>query len=168
VAPFERLGAGTPARGAVWFVPVPITETLLVTGRAPGVTVVPMREAFQSDQAPEPGGSYSQGIAAGDLFFTAGMGPIDPATGQVVGETIEEQTAQVLDNLEAILAAAGLGWGDVVKVTTHLQELHRDFAGYDKVYRSRLVEPFPVRTTVGSQLMNILVELDVVAVRPSR
>lgn len=122
-----------------------------------------MREAFTSDQAPKPGGSYSQAIAAGGLFFTAGFGPIDPGTGKIVGETIEEQTAQVLDNVEAALAAGGLGFGDVVKVTTHLQELHRDFAGYDQVYRSRLVEPYPVRTTVGSQLMNILVEIDVVA-----
>ncbi|WP_152360974.1 RidA family protein [Microlunatus speluncae] len=125
-----------------------------------------MREAFQTDLAAKPGGSYSQGIAAGGFFYTAGVGPVDPASGQVVGETIEEQTARVLDNLEAILGSAGLGWGDVVKVTTHLQELHRDFAGYDQVYRSRLVEPFPVRTTVGSQVMNILVEIDVVAVRP--
>ena len=127
-----------------------------------------MREAFQTDQAPKPGGSYSQGISAGGFFYTAGLGPVDPATGEIVGETVEEQTAQVLDNLEAILASAGLGWADVVKVTTHLQELHRDFAGYDKIYRSRLVEPYPVRTTVGSQLMNILVEIDVVAVRPAQ
>ena len=125
-----------------------------------------MRKAVTSESAPPPGGSYSQAISTGALFFTAGMGPVDPATGLTVGESIEEQTAQVLDNLEAILAADGLSFADVVKVTTHLQELHRDFAGYDAVYRSRFVQPFPVRTTVGSQLMNILVEIDVVAVRP--
>lgn len=125
-----------------------------------------MRQALHSAQAPPPGGSYSQAIATDQLLFTAGMGPVDPQTGQVVGVTIEEQTAQVLDNLEAILAADGLGFADVVKVTTHLQELHRDFAGYDSVYRERMVEPYPVRTTVGSQLMDILVEIDVVAVRP--
>ncbi|MCW2806008.1 MAG: hypothetical protein JWN06_4225 [Propionibacteriaceae bacterium] len=125
-----------------------------------------MRQAVHSDQAPRPGGSYSQAIATGQLFFSAGMGPVDPATGLTVGHTIEEQTAQVLENLEAVLAADGLTLADVVKVTTHLQELKRDFAGYDAVYRSRMVEPYPVRTTVGSQLMNILVEIDVVAVRP--
>lgn len=129
-----------------------------------------MRQVFTSAAAPKPGGSYSQAIGTGDqpgsLVFTAGMGPISPETGEVVGSTIEEQTAQVLDNLEAILAEAGLGFADVVKVTTHLEELKRDFGGYDSVYRSRFVDPFPVRTTVGSDLMNILVEIDVVAVRP--
>nr|WP_294692625.1 Rid family hydrolase [uncultured Friedmanniella sp.] len=125
-----------------------------------------MRQAFSSDSAPRPGGSYSQVMQAGSLVFTAGMGPASPATGEIVGTTIEEQTAQVLDNLEAALSAAGLGLADVVKVTTHLAELKRDFAGYDAVYRSRMVEPYPVRTTVGSQLMNMLVEIDVVAVVP--
>ncbi len=125
-----------------------------------------MRQAFSSDSAPRPAGSYSQVMQAGSLVFTAGMGPANPTTGEIVGATIEEQTAQVLDNLEAALSAAGLGLADVVKVTTHLAELQRDFAGYDAVYRSRMVEPYPVRTTVGSQLMNILVEIDVVALLP--
>lgn len=125
-----------------------------------------MRQAFSSDSAPRPGGSYSQVVQAGELLFTAGMGPTDPVTGAVVGATVEEQTAQVLDNLAAALAAAGAGLEDVVKVTTHLAELERDFAGYDRVYRARMVEPYPARTTVGSQLMGFLVEIDVVAVRP--
>jgi len=126
-----------------------------------------MRKVVTSEEAPQPGGSYSQGIATEQLFFSAGMGPVDPATGVKVGTSIEEQTAQVLDNLQAVLAADGLTFADVVKVTTHLQELKRDFAGYDTVYRSRMLQPFPVRTTVGSQLMDILVEIDVVAVRPT-
>jgi 2-iminobutanoate/2-iminopropanoate deaminase len=125
-----------------------------------------MRQAFSSESAPRPGGSYSQVMQAGSLVFTAGMGPTSPATGQPVGTTIEEQTAQVLNNLAAALAAAGCGLADVVKVTTHLAELERDFAGYDAVYRSRMVQPYPVRTTVGSQLMGILVEIDVVAAVP--
>ncbi|GAA2093090.1 RidA family protein [Microlunatus panaciterrae] len=124
-----------------------------------------MRTVLQSDQAPKPGGSYSQAIAAGPFLFTAGMGPQDPETGKVVGETIEEQTAQVLANLQAILAADGLTFADVVKVTTHLQDVERDFAGYDAVYRTVLTEPYPVRTTVGSTLLGILVEIDVVAYR---
>ena len=70
-----------------------------------------------------PRGSYSQVIRAGSLVFTAGFGPVDPATEQNVGDTIEEQTARVLDNLEAALAAAGCGLRDVVKVTTHLAHL---------------------------------------------
>ena len=125
-----------------------------------------MRKVFTSDSAPQPRGSYSQVIRAGSLVFTAGFGPVDPATEQNIGDTIEEQTARVLDNVEAALAAAGCGLRDVVKVTAHLADLKRDFAGYDAVYRSRMVAPFPVRTTVGSQLMDILVEIDVVAVVP--
>jgi len=124
-----------------------------------------MPEAFQSERAPRPGGSYSQAIGAGPFVFTAGMGPQDPASGQVIGETIEQQTSQVLRNLQGILAEAGLTFADVVKVTTHLQHLERDFAGYDSVYRTVMSEPFPVRTTVGSSLMGILVEIDVVAYR---
>ena len=125
-----------------------------------------MRQVFTSDSAPQPRGSYSQVIRAGSLVFTAGFGPIDPASGRCVGDTIGEQTARVLDNLEAALADAGCGLRDVVKVTTHLAHLERDFAGYDAVYRSRMVPPYPVRTTVGSTLMDILVEIDVVAVVP--
>jgi enamine deaminase RidA (YjgF/YER057c/UK114 family) len=73
------------------------------------------------------------------------------------------QTAQVLRNVGAVLAAQGLSFRDVVKVTAHLQHLKRDFAAYDAVYREFFEEPFPVRTTVGSDLMDILVEIDVVA-----
>ena len=125
-----------------------------------------MRQPFVSAAAPRPGGSYSQVMRAGDLVFTAGMGPVDPESGQTVGTSVEEQTAQVLDNLEAALAAAGCSLADVVKVTTHLAEVHRDFAGYDAVYRERMPEPYPVRTTVGSTLLDILVEIDVVALVP--
>jgi enamine deaminase RidA (YjgF/YER057c/UK114 family) len=90
------------------------------------------------------------------------MGPIDPASGKVVEGDITVQTRQVLRNLEAILKTKGATFAQVVKVTTHLQELHRDFAGYDQAYREFLSAPFPVRTTVGSDLMNILVEIDFV------
>jgi 2-iminobutanoate/2-iminopropanoate deaminase len=91
------------------------------------------KQEIRTGNAPAPGGTYSQGLVVGDFLYTAGMGPIDPGT------------------------------GDVVKATVHLQELHRDFAAYDAVYRSYFRPPFPVRTTVGSDLMNILVEIDLVA-----
>jgi len=121
---------------------------------------------IRTDAAPIPAGAYSQGIAAGEFVFTAGQGPIDPATGEVVGEDVATQTRRTLDNITAILAVDGLGLEHVVKVTAHLQELTRDFAAYDAVYREYFTEPYPVRTTVGSDLMNILVEIDVVARRP--
>lgn len=90
------------------------------------------------------------------------MGPVDPATGKIVDGGIAEQTRQTLTNLQAILAERGATMDQVIKVTSHLQDVLNDFAGYDAVYREFFKEPFPVRTTVGSQLANILVEIDLV------
>lgn len=109
-----------------------------------------------------PMGAYSQGLRAGDFIFVSGQGPIDPATGKIVGETIEEQTARTLDNLKAILEAGGATMADVVKVTAHLTDLS-NFAAYNKVYATYFPDPKPVRTTVGSQLLGMLVEIDAVA-----
>ena len=122
------------------------------------------REQIDTSSAPRPGGAYSQGIVAGGFLYTSGLGPQDPATGRVAGETIEEQTAQVMRNVAAVLSARGLDFGHVVKTTVHLQHLHRDFPGFNTTYQQFLVEPYPVRTTVGSDLANILVEIDVVAI----
>ncbi|MGA8113356.1 MAG: Rid family detoxifying hydrolase [Actinocatenispora sp.] len=121
------------------------------------------RTEIRTENAPAPAGSYSQGLRAGDFVYTAGMGPIDPATGTVVGDDVAAQTRQVMTNLAAILAKEGLGFEHVVKATVHLEELHRDFAAFDEVYREYVSAPFPVRTTVGSRLNNILVEIDFVA-----
>lgn len=122
------------------------------------------RTEVRTAGAPRPAGAYSQGIAAGGLLFTAGLGPQDPETGKVAGTTIEEQTEQVMRNLQAVLAASGLDFSHVAKVTVHLQHLHRDFKGFNQVYEQYMVAPYPVRTTVGSDLANILVEIDVIAV----
>jgi 2-iminobutanoate/2-iminopropanoate deaminase len=121
--------------------------------------------ALRTDSAPAPVGAYSQAITNGNLLFTSGMGPLEPGTGRVIGEDVASQTATVLDHLEAVLAEVGMGLADVVKATVHLQNLNRDFAEFDRVYRARMVEPFPARTTVGSTLNNILVEIDFVALR---
>jgi enamine deaminase RidA (YjgF/YER057c/UK114 family) len=112
--------------------------------------------------APAPGGAYSHGVAAAGLLWTSGFGPQDPVTGEMP-EGIHDQTVAVLRNVAAVLATHGLDLSDVVKVTTHLQHLERDFAGYDAAYRTLLSPPFPTRTTVGSDLQGILVEIDVVA-----
>lgn len=122
------------------------------------------RIQIETSEAPRPGGAYSQGIVAGGLLHTAGIGPQDPSTGLVIGTTIEEQTGQVMRNLRAVLAARGLDFASVVKVTVHLNDLSRDFQGFNAIYREFLVEPYPVRTTVGSTLANILVEIDLIAV----
>jgi 2-iminobutanoate/2-iminopropanoate deaminase len=109
-----------------------------------------------------PIGAYSQGLHVGDFIFVSGQGPLDPVTGQVVGKTVEEQTARVLENIRAILEAGGATMADVVKVTAHLSDLAL-FERYNKVYATYFPDPKPTRTTVGSQLLGILVEIDAIA-----
>jgi 2-iminobutanoate/2-iminopropanoate deaminase len=109
-----------------------------------------------------PIGAYSQGLRAGDFIFVSGQGPLDPVTGQIVGETVEEQTARVLENIKAILETGGATMADVVKVTAHLSDLSL-FERYNKVYATYFPDPKPTRTTVGSQLLGILVEIDAIA-----
>jgi 2-iminobutanoate/2-iminopropanoate deaminase len=113
--------------------------------------------------APPPGGHYSQGIVAGPFVFVAGQGPLDVTT-DTVPEGIAAQTDQVLRNLDAILQGAGCSLADVVKVTAHLADLN-DFDAFNEAYGAHFVEPLPVRTTVGSRLKGILVEIDVIAYR---
>jgi 2-iminobutanoate/2-iminopropanoate deaminase len=109
-----------------------------------------------------PIGAYSQGLRVGDFVFVSGQGPLDPETGQIVGTTIEEQTARVLENIKAILAAGGATMADVVKVSAHLSDLSL-FERYNKIYAGYFPDPKPTRTTVGSQLLGILVEIDAIA-----
>ena len=109
-----------------------------------------------------PVGAYSQGLRVGDFIFVSGQGPLDPETGQIVGTTVEEQTARVLENIRAILAAGGATLADVVKVTAHLSDLSL-FERYNKVYATYFPDPKPTRTTVGSQLPGILIEIDAIA-----
>ena len=125
------------------------------------------KNAVTSPQLPEPAGPYSHVVEVNDVVFTAGFGPQDPSTGQFAKD-VTEQTEQVISNLEAALEAVGLTLSDVVKTTVHLQHLDRDFAAYNEVYARRFPEPYPVRTTVGSTLAGILVEIDAVAIRSER
>jgi len=119
-------------------------------------------EFFIAQNVPKPRGAYSHGAVATGILYTCGMGPADPATEKTVEGDITAQTRQVFKNLQAILAEKNANFSQVLKVTTHQQDVHRDFAAYDAVCREFLTEPFPVRTTVGSELMNILVEIDLV------
>ena len=124
-----------------------------------------MKEKIVTNHAPTPTSPYSQGIRCGNFIFVSGQGPGDPETGAIIGETIEEQTRATLNNVKAILEAAGASMEHVVKVTAHLNDL-ADFQGYNKVYKEFFSEPYPARTTVGSQLLGIKVEIDVIAVLP--
>ena len=123
------------------------------------------KRAITTQDAPTPVGPYSQGIVSKGFLYTAGFGPQDPATG-VVPEGVAEQTRQVLCNIVAVLSEAGAGLDDVVKSTVHLQHLKRDFAEYNAAYAEFFSAPYPVRTTVGSDLNEILVEIDVVVALP--
>ena len=120
------------------------------------------KQLIMPENGPRPGGAYSPGLRVGDFIFVAGQVPIDPATGQVAGDTIEEQTARVLENIKAILEAGGATMADVVKATVHLSDLSL-FPRYNAVYAGYFPDPKPVRTTVGSQLLDVLVEIDVIA-----
>jgi 2-iminobutanoate/2-iminopropanoate deaminase len=115
------------------------------------------------DGLPAPGGAYSHLTRTADgLVLTAGFGPHHPDTG-AVPDGVEAQTVATLANVTRALAAVGLDLSHVVKATVHLAELSRDFSAFDAAYRRVMPEPFPVRTTVGSQLLGILVEIDVIA-----
>ena len=98
-------------------------------------------------------------------MFTAGQVGIDPATGELAGDTIEAQTARALDNIAAILGEAGATLADVVKVTAFLGDM-ANFPGYDAVYRTYFPEPFPARSSVGANIGRFLVEIEAVAVLP--
>jgi len=112
-------------------------------------------------------GRYSPGLRAGDFVFVSGQGPLDPDTGKVVGETIEEQTRQTLNNVKAILEAAGATMDDCVKMTVHLQDID-EFARFNEAYGGFFKDPRPPRTTVQSGLSGIRVEIDAIAYSPGR
>jgi 2-iminobutanoate/2-iminopropanoate deaminase len=120
---------------------------------------------IQSKRGAPPRGAYSQGWRAGDFIFVTGTGPSDPVSGEIVGDTIEQQTERTIDNMSAILEADGASLRDVVKVTVHLSDTSL-FARYNAVYARRFLKPYPVRTTVGSDLGHspgMLIEMDCVA-----
>jgi reactive intermediate/imine deaminase len=121
-------------------------------------------EKLTSNELPRPAGPYSHVVVANGFAFTAGFGPHDPGTGEVP-DGIEAQTEAVIRNVERALAVVELDLSHVVKVTVHLADL-ADFAAYNRVYERMFPAPYPVRTTVGSQLAGFLVEIDVVAALP--
>jgi len=120
---------------------------------------------IQSKKGAPPRGAYSQGWRAGDFIFVTGPGPVDPSTGQLVGDDIEQQTEQTIDNVATVLEADGASLGDVVKVTVHLSDTSL-FGRYNTVYARRFSRPYSVRTTVGSELGHspgMLIEIDYIA-----
>ena len=117
-------------------------------------------------KAPPAIGPYSQAVIAGDLVFTAGVLPVDPESGQVVGEDITEQTGQAISNLESILEAAGSSLYQVVKTTVFLADMG-NFAAMNAVYEEFFASNPPARSTVevGPLAKGALLQIDAIAVR---
>ncbi len=108
-----------------------------------------MREVIKTSSAPAAIGPYSQGIrvSAGKMLFTAGQVPLDPATGQMVTGDIKAQTRRVLENVKAILQAAGASFENVVKTTVFMTDLN-EFAAMNEVYAEFFSTNPPARSTV--------------------
>lgn len=121
-------------------------------------------QSIETDKAPAAIGPYSQGIVAGGFLFTAGQIALDPATGQVIAGDVVAQAQRVLTNLEAVLAAAGASWDDVVKTTVYLHDM-ADFPRVNEVYAKALGTARPARSTVQVSALprGVLVEIDAIA-----
>jgi 2-iminobutanoate/2-iminopropanoate deaminase len=124
------------------------------------------RHAIQPPGVATPKAPYSPVVVGGDDVYTAGQVAFDD-TGAVVGDGMEAQTRQALENVRSCLDAAGCTLDDVVKVNAYLADL-ADFDAYNAVYRAFFTEPYPARTTVQAGLPpGLLVEIEAVARRPA-
>jgi len=123
-----------------------------------------MRHPVSTALAPAPAGPYAQGIiAAGPLVFLSGQLPLDPATGAVVGHDFAEQATRVFEQLGHLLASAGSGWSQVVRLGVFLADLG-DYAALNEVSRRYVVAPYPARTCAQSRLPpGVLLEVDCIA-----
>ena len=123
-------------------------------------------QPIQTSGAPAAIGPYSQGIAAGNTAYVSGQLPIDPATGEFAGPDIASQTRRSLQNVEAILAAQGMGMKDVVKTTVLLADI-ADFAAMNEVYGEFFSAPYPARAAyqVAALPKGARVEIEAVAVK---
>lgn len=129
--------------------------------------IVMSKKQIATAAAPAALGPYSQGIVAGGFFFASGQVPIDPATGELAGETVEAQARQVFANLKQVLAAAGCGFADVLKTTVFLTDL-ANFAEVNSIYAEYFVEPFPARSCVQIAALpkGSLMEVELIAKIP--
>jgi 2-iminobutanoate/2-iminopropanoate deaminase len=118
--------------------------------------------AITTSKAPAPSGPYSQALAVGSVLFLAGQRPVEPETGDIPSG-VAAQVDQSMRNVAAVLDAAGARLSDIVKLTVYLEDLSA-FPEMNSALEKWLVQPYPVRTTVGVRLRNVLVELDVTAV----
>ncbi|HMJ54263.1 MAG TPA: RidA family protein [Polyangiaceae bacterium] len=122
------------------------------------------KQVIQTSEAPQAVGAYSQAVRVGDLVFLSGQIPLDPASGKVVEGDIVVQTRRVMENLGAVLRAAGASFAEVVKTTIYLADIGH-FAKMNEVYGSYFSSEPPARATVqvGALPRGVLVEIDMIA-----
>ena len=123
-----------------------------------------MKDIVLTDRGPKPIGPYSQAVKTNGFVFVSGQVALDPATGEFVGTEVREQTARVMENLKAILEAAGVSFTHVVKTTVYLKDMN-DFTAMNEVYARYFTAAPPARSTVQAARLpkDALVEIDVVA-----
>ncbi|TAN08461.1 MAG: RidA family protein [Rhodanobacteraceae bacterium] len=123
------------------------------------------RQAIHSDSAPKAIGPYSQAVRAGNTLYLSGQIPLDPATGALVGGDIAAQATRVFDNLQAVLAAGGATFDDVVRVAIYMTDLGH-FGAVNEVMARYFHAPYPARSTIGVAALpkGVAVEVDVIAV----
>ncbi len=124
-----------------------------------------MKQIISTENAPKAIGPYSQGVRAGGFLFTAGQIALDPSTGQIVEGDVARQTARVLENLKAIVEAAGASLDRAVKATVYLKDMG-DFAAMNEVYGRYFASNPPARSTVEAARLprDVRVEIDLVVV----
>ena len=122
-----------------------------------------MRKSVSTPNAPAAIGPYSQAILCGNMLYTSGQIPLDPATGTVVGDNIRDQATQVMKNLGAVLAAGGSSFENAIKTTCFLADM-ADFAVFNEVYATYFTTN-PARSCVAVKTLpkGVLVEVEVVA-----
>ena len=122
-----------------------------------------MLKVTSTEKAPAAIGPYSQAVSFGDLLFTSGQIALDPATGEVVGKTIEEQTEQVMKNISAILEANNIDFNNVIKTTCFIAEM-ADFGKFNEIYAKYFVSK-PARSCVAVKELPkaVLCEVEIIA-----
>ena len=123
-----------------------------------------VKQAITSPDAPNPAGAYSPALRVGQLLFLSGQIPIDPKTGQLVTGDAAAHARRAMDNLGALLKAAGLSFANVVRTTVFLADMN-DFAAVNEVYASYFTDPKPARVTVQAAKLprDARVEIDAIA-----
>ena len=124
-----------------------------------------MKQVILTDRGPKPIGPYSQAVRSNGFLFVSGQVALDPKSGEFVGTDIRQQTERVLDNLKAILEAAGVSLHHVVKTTVFLKDMN-DFTAMNETYARYFTAAPPARSTVQAARLpkDALVEIDVIAV----